>query len=239
MPIDARAREPDRGAVEKINAVTRVLTPSTWSRTDEFGPVVVSDRCGRVRSRQRAAADYCDSELIARRTRRMSWTEPVAELDARFSAPEAQVTPWAEVRRLIEQAELFWISTVRPDGRPHVTPLTAVWHRDALYFCTGAGEQKGVNLARNPNCTLTTGSNAWDAGLDVVLEGRAARVTDDPLLQALADGWESKYQGDWHFEVSNGAFRHGAGEALVFEVVPAKVLAFAKGNSAQTRYRLP
>jgi nitroimidazol reductase NimA-like FMN-containing flavoprotein (pyridoxamine 5'-phosphate oxidase superfamily) len=167
----------------------------------------------------------------------MSPADPVAELDARFSAPEAQATPWADVRRVLEQAELFWITTVRPDGRPHVTPLTAVWLRDALYFSTGAGEQKAVNVARNSNCTLITGNNAWNAGLDVVVEGRATRVTDDALLHALADAWDAKYQGKWHYEVSNGAFHHGGGEALVFEVVPTKILAFAKGGFAQTSFR--
>src|SRR5262245_28938020 len=88
-------------------------------------------------------------------------SEPVTELDARFGDPDAPATPWADVRRVIETAELFWISTVRDDGRPHVTPLPAVWRDDTLYFCTGAGEQKGVNLARNPHCALTTGNNAW------------------------------------------------------------------------------
>lgn len=167
----------------------------------------------------------------------MPKTEPVVDLDARFSAPRASATTWAEVRRVIEEAELFWISTVRSDGRPHVTPLPAVWSDGALYFCTGAGEQKGVNLARNPSCTLTTGNNAWKAGLDVVIEGTATRVTDDALLQALAEAWESKYEGDWHFDVANGAFHHEGGEALVFKVAPAKALAFAKGEFAQTRFR--
>ena len=77
----------------------------------------------------------------------MAATEPVTELDPRFSDPDASATSWADVRQVIDEAELFWISTVRPDGRPHVTPLPAVWCDGALYFCTGAGEQKGVNLA--------------------------------------------------------------------------------------------
>ena len=57
--------------------------------------------------------------------------------------------PVGRRRRLLETAELFWISTVRTDGRPHVTPLPAVWLDDVLYFCTGPGEQKAVNLAAN------------------------------------------------------------------------------------------
>ena len=64
---------------------------------------------------------------------------PVAELDARFSSRGVTPTDWAEGRRHIDEAEVFWISTVRPDGRPHVTPLLAVWHDDSMYFCTGPG----------------------------------------------------------------------------------------------------
>jgi len=166
-------------------------------------------------------------------------TEPTAKLDARFGDPEASATPWADVRRVIEEAELFWISTVRTDGRPHVTPLPAVWREDTLYFCTGAEEQKGVNLAGNPHCALTTGNNAWKSGLDVVVEGSANVVRDEPLLRELAAAWTSKYHGDWQFDVVNGAFHHDGGEALVFAVHPTKVLAFAKGEFAQTRFRFP
>jgi nitroimidazol reductase NimA-like FMN-containing flavoprotein (pyridoxamine 5'-phosphate oxidase superfamily) len=167
----------------------------------------------------------------------MSATEPVAELDARFGDPGAVPTPWRETRTVLEGAELFWISTVRADGRPHVTPLPAVWQDGALHFCTGAAEQKGVNLAGNAHCTLTTGNNRWKTGLDVVVEGVAERVTDDNRLRGLADAWRTKYDGDWDFEVRNAAFQHEAGEALVYAVVPTKVLAFAKGAFAQTRYR--
>lgn len=163
--------------------------------------------------------------------------DPETTLDARFSDPGAVVTPWEDVRRIIDEAELFWISTVRVDGRPHVTPVPAVWQDGALHFCTGAAEQKGVNLARNGHCVLTTGHNAWKTGLDVVVEGEAERVTDGARLRRLAEAWESKYDGDWHFDVANGAFQGDGGEALVFAVNPTKIIAFAKGDFAQTRFR--
>ena len=162
--------------------------------------------------------------------------KPSAELDPRFSDANAQPTPWSAVHRVIEEAELFWISTVRADGRPHVTPLPAVWLDDRLHFCTGPSEQKAVNLAADPRCALTTGDNRWKAGLDIVLEGRANRVTDDARLKRLAALWSTKYDGDWRYDVVDGAFRHEAGTAHVFEVVPEKVLAFSKGNFSQTRY---
>ena len=164
--------------------------------------------------------------------------EPMTDLDRRFSDPDAVATEWDETRRALETAELFWISTVRADGRPHVTPLVAVWLDGAVHFCTGASEQKAVNLGHNPHVTLTTGSNRWDRGLDVVVEGEAVRNTDDVALERLAQAWATKWDGRWRYEARNGAFHHGdGGEAIVFSVTPAKIFAFAKGTFGQTRHR--
>ena len=81
---------------------------------------------------------------------------------------------------------------MRGDGRPHVTPLVAVWLDDAIYFTTGPDEQKAVDLRGNAQVILTTGCNKWDSGLDVVAEGKAVAVTDDELLERLAGTWRTK-----------------------------------------------
>ena len=165
--------------------------------------------------------------------------EPVTELDQRFSDPAATATDWDEVRSAIASAQLFWIATVRRDGRPHVTPLVAVWLEDALFFCTGPAEQKAVNLRDNQQVILTTGCNQWESGLDVVVEGTAIRVTEAATLQRLTQAWRSKWDGRWHFEVDGDAFRPEGEEdrALVFKVVPVKVLSFAKERFAASRHR--
>jgi general stress protein 26 len=165
--------------------------------------------------------------------------EPVTELDERFSDPGASATPWVEVRSALESAQTFWVTTVRADGRPHVTPLVAVWFDDSIFFCTGPTEQKAVNLRTNQNVVLTTGCNTWHEGLDVVVEGVATRLTDDATLRRLAAAWATKWDGRWHFDAVDGAFRHegGTGEAHVFEVAPSKVFSFAKGTFAATRHR--
>lgn len=164
-------------------------------------------------------------------------TTPVTEIDPRFSDPTAVASEWGEALRAIEAAELFWITTVRADGRPHVTPLVAVWLDGALHFCTGAAEQKGVNLTANPHVVLTTGCNSWDEGLDVMVEGDAVRVTDDSLLRRLAAAWTTKWDGRWQFEVRGACFHSEGREALVYAVQPSKVLAFAKGSFTYTRHR--
>ncbi len=164
-------------------------------------------------------------------------SEPTTELDTRFSDPDTSPTSWDDARRTLEAAELFWITTVRADGRPHVSPLVAVWLDGALHFSTGAAEQKAVNLRTNPHVILTTGCNHWDRGLDVVVEGDAVQVTDHATLQRLADVWRTKWDGRWQFQAGAGAFQHEAGEALVFSVATAKVLAFGKGAFTHTRHR--
>jgi general stress protein 26 len=159
-------------------------------------------------------------------------------IDKRFSDPDAGPTPWAEAFEVLERAELYWLTTVRADGRPHVTPLIGVAADDAVYFCTGLEEQKARNLEHNDRVVITTGNNSWAKGLDVVVEGTAVRVSDDDALQRLAEAWEAKYGSVWHFDVADGMFRHAdGGGAAVFRIEPAKVIAFAKDPHGQTTYR--
>jgi general stress protein 26 len=166
-------------------------------------------------------------------------TTPETRLDDRFSGPDAVPTGWEQTRQALEAAELFWITTVRADGRPHMTPLVAVWAEGAIHFCTGAQEQKAVNLRANPHVILSTGCNGWESGLDLMVEGDAVQVTDDDALKRLAEAWTTKWDGRWQYEVGDGCFRHPGDEdaVLVFSVTPAKVLAFAKGAFSHTSHR--
>lgn len=159
-----------------------------------------------------------------------------AKIDTRFSDPEAEATPWADTERALATAELYWLTTVRADGRPHVTPLIGVFADGAVHFCTGLGEQKARNLEHNDHVAVTTGTNTWAEGLDVVVEGRAVRVSGSETLQRLADAWEATYGSVWHFDVVDGMFRAGEGSAAVFRVEASKVIAFAKHPHGQTTY---
>jgi nitroimidazol reductase NimA-like FMN-containing flavoprotein (pyridoxamine 5'-phosphate oxidase superfamily) len=164
-------------------------------------------------------------------------TEPTTTLDSQFSDPSATATTWDDARRILERAELFWIATVRTDGRPHMTPLVAVWLDDMLHFCTGETEQKAVNLRGNQNVILLTGCNQWDDGVDVVLEGRAARVVDRRTLERLAEAWSHKWNGDWNYEPGSEGFEDSEGNPIfVFAVRPDKAFAFGKGRFSHTRY---
>ena len=158
---------------------------------------------------------------------------PVTVLDQRYSNADAQAVSWADTQRLLEAAQISWITTVRADGRPHVTPLVTVWTDGALYFTTGAEEQKFVNLRANPYVVLTTGTNDWDHGVDVVVEGKAVHVTDETVLGRVAEAFRAKWNGAWQFEVRDGRFyNRGAGgwPSEVFGVTPTRAFAHSKGE---------
>ncbi len=167
----------------------------------------------------------------------MSTATPTENLCSRFSEPTAGATPWPDADAALARAELYWLTTVRADGRPHVTPLVGVWVEQAFYFATGFDEQKARNLEANHRVAVTTGQNTWAEGLDAVVEGTAVRVTGAQRLRAVADAYRAKYGNAWNFDTDDEVFSPGDQPAALFEVRPHKVLAFAKHPHAQTRYR--
>jgi hypothetical protein len=163
----------------------------------------------------------------------------VGELDPRFSSPDATATPWTTVLDLLSSASTYWLTTVRSDGRPHVTTIAGVWVDEALHFTTGPTEQKARNLsARDGSVVVTTGCNGWD-GLDVVVEGEAVRVVDADHLGRLVEAFREKYTDFFGFRLVGGHLESPdtADEPLAFEVRARKVFAFAKGDTfGQTRW---
>jgi pyridoxine/pyridoxamine 5'-phosphate oxidase len=125
----------------------------------------------------------------------MSTAMPIAELlfheeDATaISTDEATVKPWNQARACLESAPKIWLSTVRPDGRPHVMPVLVVWVDDAPRFTTRPTSRKGRNLARSPRCVLSVAGE----DLDLVVEGNAIRLEDHAELRRVAAANESKY----------------------------------------------
>jgi Pyridoxamine 5'-phosphate oxidase len=163
------------------------------------------------------------------------------KLDSRFSEA-SEAVGWQQVSDALTAAGLYWLTTVRTDGRPHITPLIGAWVDDAFVFCTGPEEQKAQNLERCTSVAVTTGVNTWDDGLDVVVEGDAQRVTGVQTLTKLADVIREKYSGVWDFAPTDDGFSHSGEDgdshiARVFRVPPVKVLAFAKSPHGQTTFR--
>jgi PPOX class probable F420-dependent enzyme len=90
---------------------------------------------------------------------------------------------WSEAVHRLNDSHNYWLATTRPDGRPHVMPVWAVWLDDALWFSSSLGSRKIRNLQARPECTMTTES----AKFPVIVDGVAAIVTDlDARRQFLA-----------------------------------------------------
>jgi nitroimidazol reductase NimA-like FMN-containing flavoprotein (pyridoxamine 5'-phosphate oxidase superfamily) len=167
--------------------------------------------------------------------------EPITTVDLRYSVPDAVATEWDETRRVLETAQVSWLSTVRTDGRPHVTPLVAVWLDGAIHFRANPIQQKTLNLRGNPHVILTTGCNHWEDGFDVVVEGTAVKLTDEDRLQRLAQKWATLWDGRYRFLVRDGCFydqQDNQEPIFVFSVTPTRVYTFTRGDhGGQTCYQ--
>ena len=170
--------------------------------------------------------------------RRRTHAEP--DVDTRYSEPEATATSWQDAAELLGGAELSWLTSVRPDGTPHVTPLITVMHEGTLHFCTGPGGAQGAQHRGQPGgrrappaATRCTAAPTW------CWRGSPSGSPARSGSRALADAWVAKYGEEWRFEVSPDAFRHpgGDGEAWVYAVRATTAFGFGKAPYSQTRWR--
>ncbi|MER6012101.1 PPOX class F420-dependent oxidoreductase [Streptomyces bluensis] len=116
------------------------------------------------------------------------------------------------------------LSTVRADGRPHVTPIWFLLDGDDVVFNTGQGTVKGRNLARDGRVALCVDDDRPPYGF-VVLEGRAALSEDLDEVRRWATRIGGRYMGEDRAE-EFGARNGVPGEFLVRLRVD-KVLAYA------------
>jgi hypothetical protein len=175
-----------------------------------------------------------------RKERLMAEREPAAE-ELETTGIPAEITPWAQIRDSLGEADTTWLATVRPDGRPHVVPVGAHWLDGAYYVTTGQDTVKGNNLDHNPHCVIALSAR----GFDVVVEGEATKVSDVEKLERVArayadeEGWPA-YVHDGVLDAPYSAPWTGPAPYDVYEVTPTKVLAMGmrEGNvSGATRYR--
>ena len=70
--------------------------------------------------------------------------EPIAEQMPTPNNPTitSTITPWATIRDRLAEGGHTWLATVRPDGRPHVVPVGALWVDGAYYRHNRAGHRE-------------------------------------------------------------------------------------------------
>jgi hypothetical protein len=112
--------------------------------------------------------------------------------------------PWSRPQGLLEgfaggPGQTTWLATTDPDGAAHVAGVGALWLDGRFWFTSGPGTRKSRNLDHNPSCAIA----AELPGLDLIVEGRANRVTDEATLARVAEAYR---KGGWEATVKDGAF---------------------------------
>jgi PPOX class probable F420-dependent enzyme len=95
------------------------------------------------------------------------------------------------IHRFLEREPVVWLSTVRPDGGPHLVPIWFWWDGEAVLVFSKHGAQKVRNLRVQPSVMLALGDaeDDFDVGL---LRGRA-ELLDQPTREVLPAEHLDKY----------------------------------------------
>lgn len=145
------------------------------------------------------------------------FAEDEAELDEAEWADEAASTS-AELADLLQHfSECFhsWFASVRPDGRPHLTPVWHVWHNGRIYVSTRSTTVKAANVQANPHVALAANEDDPDDGL--LIEGAATFRSE--LSAEVTALFAQKY--DW---LLNTRPDHD----VLLEITPTKVIAWGQ-----------
>lgn len=142
-------------------------------------------------------------------------------------ADDAGLLSWEWVVERLEKAKNYWVCTTRPDGRPHSTPVWAIWSNGTLYFDGHPRTRWARNIAHNPTISIHL-----ESGDEVViLEGNVEDIStlEQGLAEQLAAISNSKYSYSTAVDemVSRG----------LFAFHPHIVLAWSEFPKTMTRWQ--
>jgi hypothetical protein len=138
---------------------------------------------------------------------------------------------WEEVESRLEESRNYWLSTTRPDGRPHAVPRWGVWLDGMFWYDGDPKTLHARNLTTNPGCVLHL-----EDGMEVtIVEGRSVR--SEPIIGELGERLAGEYirkyaptytpePDSWSDDIAGG----------MRKVVPTKVLAWTEFPKDLTRF---
>ncbi len=100
--------------------------------------------------------------------------------------------PWSWAEQRLKKSHNYWITTVRPDGRPHLMVIWGLWLDGAFLFSTGRQSRKARNLAQHAGCVIATEQSRQA----VIVEGVAEETPDVELRRRMLRLVEKKYKFD-------------------------------------------
>ena len=119
--------------------------------------------------------------------------------DEMIASSGGKTLPWSWAIGRIDKCRNLWLTTVRPDGRPHMMPVWGVWFSDAFAFSTGPNSRKAKNFRQNPNVAVAT-----DDGAEAVIVEGTVDVMAAVSHAEFIDAYKRKY--DWELTDSMAPF---------------------------------
>ena len=149
-----------------------------------------------------------------------------------YGVPEDEegMLDWSYVREMMETNLVYWVCSVRPNGRPHASPIWGVWVDDRFFFEGSPETRRGRNIAENPAVSVHT-----ERGDEVVIiEGDVVTVEKpDPELGRRLSAAYAKYKEKYDYAPEPTAWDENG----IFAVTPRNVLAWKDFFKSATRWR--
>lgn len=98
----------------------------------------------------------------------------------------------ARIERMLRSESVVWVSTVSPDGSPHLVPIWFSWDGETVLIASKPGAKKVANLRANPSVMLALGEP--DDDFDVGMIHGVAELPTEPAAELLPAGHLAKYR---------------------------------------------
>jgi Pyridoxamine 5'-phosphate oxidase len=138
--------------------------------------------------------------------------------------------PWSWARERLEEADTYWLASVRPEGRPHLMPTWGVWIDDRFWFEGGLNTRRARNIARDPAVVVSI-----ERGRDVVIVEAVAERSLDPdpaTVERLVTAF-AKYRPTHGYTVDPDNWRTGG----LWAARPTVVFGWSRYPDDATRWR--
>ena|SRR5713101_7207563 len=97
----------------------------------------------------------------------------------------------AHIEERLRNDLMIWLSSVRPDGRPHIVPVWFLWDGESILIFSQPHTQKIRNLRYNPNVMLALDDTR--SGNDVVMFEGKAELLNEPTVNTTMAAYATKY----------------------------------------------
>ena len=115
-----------------------------------------------------------------------------ARCDDQSMDRNASPAAFTRIDRLLRDEPVVWLSSVRPDGRPHLVPIWFSWDGREILIASKPNAQKIRNIRGNPMVMLALGEAEDD--FDVALLEGTAELIEAPASAVLPASHLAKYR---------------------------------------------